>query len=108
MKTIATLIVSVLLGLGILTAPAHAEEAAAAPSCEDTVQEWRTRALTAEAQVVELEGYKTLASGLDALLTREKSNVEQGNRVITRLVKREKMHKAKIAELRKIVRELRN
>lgn len=94
MKTVVTLVASVLLSLGLLTAPAHAEDAAP-PACDMTTQ------------TTELEAYKALAAGLNELLVLEKANVAAGNKIITRLVKRENRHKAKIAELRKTIRELR-
>ena len=99
MKRIAaTIATAVLLSGGLFTAPAHAEDAAAPPSCDETAQEWQARAVAAET---------TLSKTVDLLLI-EKENVAQGNRIIARLVKRENRHKAKIAELRELLAEARS
>lgn len=97
MKTIATVIASLLLSLGMLTTPAHAEEAAAPPPCDQTVQEWQARAIAAEAN----------ATGMVTLLLIEKDQVADANKTITRLVKIQNRKQAKIAELYKALRAAR-
>jgi hypothetical protein len=49
MKTIATIIASLLLSLGLLVSPASAEEPAPV-DCDETIQAWKDRALAAEAR----------------------------------------------------------
>lgn len=90
MKTIATLVISVLLSLGMLVAPAHAEDVVVPTSCDQSAQEWRT-----------------LASSYYDMLEIEKSQVEDGNRTIERLAKRVNRKQAKIADLWKTIHELR-
>lgn len=104
MNRIATLVVTLLLSLGLFAAPAHSEEPAPAPTCEETVQEWQARALAAEA---ELEGYKTLSGRLNELLATEKQNVANATETIERLSRIANRRADKLEKLRKQIRQLR-
>lgn len=91
MKTIATVIASLLLSLSVLASPASAEDVAVPPtSCDQSVQEWRT-----------------LASSYYDMLEVEKGQVVVANKTIGRLVERVNRKQDKIADLYKTIRELR-
>lgn len=104
MKTIATIAASLLLSLGLLISPAAAEEPAPAPTCEETVQEWRTRALVAEA---ELEVTRTALSRQVDLFLIERANVEQASKSVYRMVRIAERRRLKLEEMRATIRGLR-
>lgn len=91
MKTIATVIASLLLSLGVLASPASADDVAVPPtSCDQSVQEWRA-----------------LASSYEAMLAVEQGQVADANKTIGKLVNRVNRKQDKIADLWKTIHELR-
>lgn len=90
MKTIATIATTLLLSLGLLVSPASAEETAPAIVWDTPLCDYAILTGVLNEQIDTLEG-----------------NVAQANKSVERLVRRDNMHRAKIAELRMVIRELR-
>lgn len=110
----ATVLATLALLAGGLASPAQADEPTPPPPCEETVQEWRARALAAESLTYSLmtaladEQARTarLLAGLNAESAALRENLAVAEREFRKVSAKAERRRVKIELLRERIREL--